>query len=128
MKRLNWEILPQGKIPWDILSNNLNPIVKRAREGNREMIWYRIHKINEYRPDFYAVGKAGFRGYIVFGFEDKNLYIFESIYHGNATYIFDNSWEELSKLSKAEILNKSLQKERIIHRINWINEIHKFLK
>jgi hypothetical protein len=117
--RLNWNVLPKGRMPWKELENNILPIVNRARKGNRPVIWDRIHTINKYGPDFLAIGKAGFNGYIVFGFEDKNLYIFESIFYGNASYIFDNNWEELSKKSKAEILDQDLQKSRIIHRANW---------
>ena len=117
--RLNWNVLPKGRMPWKELENTILPIVNRTPRGNRPIIWDRIHTISRYDPHFIAIGKAGFSGYIVFGFEDKNLYIFESIFYGNATYIFDKNWEELSKKSKAEILDENLQKSRMIHRANW---------
>jgi len=120
--KLNWDILPEGRMPWEKLQNTILPIVNKASEGKRPVIWDRIHNINKYGPDFQAIGKAGFDGYIVFGFENKSLYVFESIFYGNATYIFDKEWEELSKKSKAEILDNNLQKNRIIHRANWQSE------
>jgi hypothetical protein len=122
-KRLNWEILPKGPMPWDKLLENVGPIIKRA--PNHPVVLHRIHKINNFNPDFRAIGKAGFNGYIVFGFKKKGIYIFESMMYGNATYIFDENWEELSKKTKAEILDKNLQKYRIIHRANWDNEINR---
>ena len=49
----------------------------------------------------------------------------ESIHIDNATYIFDDDWEELSQLTKAEILDNNYQKDRIIHRKNWYKDIKK---
>ena len=50
---------------------------------------------------------------------DKNLYILECDHPNNATYVFDKKWEELSKLTKAEILNNQFHKCRIIHSSSW---------
>ena len=83
--------------------------------------------INEYNPDFIAYGSSGFRGYIVFGFCKKNLFFLESIFPNNATYIFESDWEELSKLTKSEILNHNLQKGRLIHNANWPTEFEKYM-
>jgi hypothetical protein len=59
----------------------------------------------------------------VFGFTDRSLYVLENSFAGNATYIFDKNWEELSQLTKAEILAEKLQKYRLIHRIHWRRNI-----
>ncbi len=92
------------------------------------MIEHRLEAINKYNPDFAAVGEAGFHGYIILGFKEKNLYTLESLYYGNATYVFGENWEELSKMTKAQVLNESLQKDRIIHREGWDNQIAKILE
>jgi hypothetical protein len=60
---------------------------------------------------------------MIFGFENKDFFILESIYTGNATYVLGENWEEISKLSKDEILNQDLHQERIIHYQNWESEI-----
>ena len=40
----------------------------------------------------------------------ENIYIFDSIIYGDATYIFENDWEKVSKLSKKEIIKNNLAK------------------
>lgn len=128
IRKLNWRILPVGKMPWEQLSKQLKPLVDLAKEGNRPFILHRLEKVYGYTPDFTAVGTAGFKGYVIFGFPNKNIYLCESIYYGNATYVFAEKWEDLSKRTKAEILSANLQKDRIIHRVNqWDKRIEKLL-
>ena len=64
----------------------------------------------------------------MFGYPDKNLYVLESYYPNNATYIFSKDWENISKCSKAEILNGNLQEHRFIHNNNWNESIKQILK
>ena len=127
IRRLNWRILPPGRWPWTRLEREIRPIIREADRGNRAMIEDRFRTINGYDPKFVAVGKAGFRGYIIFAFPSSKNYVLESIYPDNATYVFDSKWERLSKLTKAEVLNNSLQKARFIHRIGWHNKISHLL-
>lgn len=54
--------------------------------------------------------------------------VLESVYPNNVTYVFGKNWEELSKLTKAEILNGNLQDVRIIHNNNWQQEIRNMLE
>lgn len=124
IKQLNWRILPKGKRPWEKLVCEVKSVLDNAKKGNKPIILHRFEEINKKSPDFVAVGEAGFDGYIIFGFINKNTYILESIYTNNATYIFEKDWEELSKKTKAEILSNNLQKYRIIHRINWFDNIN----
>lgn len=128
VRRLNWRILPPGRRPWEQLNKELAPLIAQARKGNQVIIEHRLATINRHKPDFTAIGEAGFRGYIVFGFSKKNVYALESLYYGNATYIFGEDWEKLSKMTKAEILNESLQKDRVIHREGWEARTHNILK
>lgn len=127
IRRLNWRILPPGRYPWPKLKTEIAQILKDIKKGNQPVIEARLESINSYGPDFHAVGEAGFRGYVIFGFPQKNLFLLESMYFGNATYVFADNWESLSKRTKAEILNENLQKDRIIHREGWQQKIHKLL-
>ncbi|MDD5032157.1 MAG: hypothetical protein PHR36_03905 [Patescibacteria group bacterium] len=127
IKKLNWRILPSGEYPWKRLEKDLEPLIKQSERGNAGVTENRLKIINSYKPSLYAVGEAGFSGYIVMGFTERNLYLLESIYYGNATYIFEKDWRNLSKMTKAEILNKNLQKDRIIHREGWGEKIEKLL-
>lgn len=121
--RLNWELLPRGEMPWEQVKQSIEPLIKKAPKGVQPVLEYRLETINRLNPDFRAVGKGGFRGYIVHGFSNKNLYILESMYYGNATYVFGDSWEILSKRTKAEILNQHLQKDRIVHIKGWKQKV-----
>lgn len=125
---MNWKILPEGEMPWSQLQKHIKPILNKAKEGNKKFIRERIKTIKSYNPDFCAVGRGGFEGYIVFAFKDKATNVVESGFYGNATYIFGKDWEYLSRLTKKEILDEDLHKERIIHNKNWFNSIVKALK
>jgi uncharacterized ubiquitin-like protein YukD len=123
IKRVNWNILPKGKIPWDKLKEPLLRLLEKRSIENKEDSLKRFEYINGFSPDFVATGNGGFNDYVVFGFTDRNLYVLENSFAGNATYIFDKDWEELSQLTKAEILVEKLQKHRLIHRSNWRRNI-----
>ncbi len=123
IKRLNWQLLPPGKQPWE----KLEPLVRSAYEeepaGKSEVVTHRLEMINSFGPDFVAVGTHGFTGYLVFGFPAKGIHLLESIHLGNATYALGGDWEALSKRSKAELLEDNLHLWRIIHSARWAKEI-----
>lgn len=125
-ERLNWQVLPQGEQPWITLQPVLQPIIQR-RSTQPSVVTARLETINKYKPDFVAVGKGGFEGYVVFGFPKKNLFVLESANPNNATYVFDSNWRDLSQMTKAEILDASLQKDRLIHRKGWPQQVRKLL-
>ena len=127
LRRLNWRILPPGQYPWPRLKSQIDGLLQYISAGNRKVIEYRLEVLNSYGPAFYAVGQAGFRGYIVLGFPDRSLFVLESMYFGNATYVFAENWETLSKMTKAEILGQQLHVDRIIHRQGWQQRVHKVL-
>lgn len=126
--RLNWKVLPQGKYPWEKQKERLEPFLSRAKGKNREVIDKRLQSINKHEPDFTAIGQGGFSGYVIYGFTSLGLYVLESVAVNNATYVLNSNWEEVSKLSKAEILQNELHERRIIHAPGWYEEIDKLLK
>lgn len=127
IRRLNWSVLPPGNLPWEQFREQIQPIVNAAKKGNRGVIIRRLETINAYEPQFRAVGNGGFTGYIVMGFPKLNLYVCESIRYGNATYVFEEDWERLSQMSKAQILDENLQKARIVHTQGWPEGIRRLL-
>ncbi|WP_051827404.1 hypothetical protein [Metabacillus indicus] len=123
IKRLDWDVLPAGKMPWEHFKANLTPILDKKSKGKKKIVSERLETISEYKPDFHAIGKNGYRGYIIFGFTKLDLYIFETAEYGNATYIFEGNWEQLSQMSKAEIIAEKLHKHRLIHLDGWSSQI-----
>lgn len=53
--------------------------------------------------------------------------VLESIYLNNATYVFRDDWESLSKLSKSQIINGDVEYERVIHDSHWAENIGRIL-
>lgn len=116
---VNWDILPKGEYPWSSVKKTLVELTKEQTKTRSEMMIRNCEAIYAKHPDFVAYGRSGFKGYVVFGFTSRNIYILESVMPNNATYVLENDWEKISQLSKAEILSQDLHKDRIIHSKNW---------
>ncbi|MDR6966122.1 hypothetical protein J2X31_000115 [Flavobacterium arsenatis] len=125
--RKNWSVLPPGEYPFEEIEEHINQSLSVVRNRNSRVIKYRIQEVNNFTPNFIAVGTSGFTGYWIFGFPNKNIFILESVYPNNATYILGNNWELVSQLSKAEILRQDMQIARIVHRNTWLAEITNLL-
>lgn len=123
IKRVNWKLLPKGEYPFERVKQELKPVLQRVKRGKRSFIDKRLEKLNSFGPAYVAMGVGGFNGYVVMAYPDRNLYVLESLLYGNATYILNNDWESVSKLSKAEILNNNLHKARVIHRRSWFSQV-----
>lgn len=119
VKRLNWRVLPPGEFPFERAKRELADFLDRIEENVRQVVQSRIKSVTQYKPDFVAVGVGGFREYVVFGFQSRNIYVLESPTLGNATYVFKNNWAELSVLSKKEILDGALHEARLVHNHRW---------
>lgn len=116
---LNWRVLPAGEMPWTQLEQHLKPVLDIQKKGKRPVVEHRLKEINRYSPTFVAVGHGGFTGYVIFGFRKIGLYVLECARYGNATYILEEDWKELSRLTKAEILNQKRHKVRLVHIPSW---------
>jgi hypothetical protein len=64
---------------------------------------------------------------LIYGFEECNNVVLEANDINNATYILDNNWREISKLTKAQILKSKLCKKRIIHNKSWHSVVKKYV-
>ncbi|MGV7003761.1 hypothetical protein [Desulfovibrio sp. QI0442] len=128
LNRLQWEILPKGKYPWEKAKISLEKFTATLPTSQREVITHRIQKISKFVPDFIATGTGGFRGYFVYGFSKKKTFIMESLYLGNATYVFGDDWLNISMLTKNDIIQGKLSLARIIHDRGWEKKISELLR
>ena len=126
IKRVNWEILPHGEYPWPKLSEIIGNL-KSNKPNTYKRQTHTMEKILRYKPSQVIIGLGGFNGYIIMAFEEKHIYVVENPLYGNATYIFEDNWEEFSKLTKSEIINNNLMKCRYEHRSGWENKIENLL-
>ncbi|WP_052190890.1 hypothetical protein [Chitinibacter sp. ZOR0017] len=127
IKKLNWAILPEGEHPFERVESFVDKIASDMSDGDKKVVGYRISTILSHKPDFVAVGRGGFHGYVVMGFAKKNLFVLESPIFGNATYVFDGEWEDVSKLTKKQILTNQLHKFRFVHSSKWRADIRQIL-
>lgn len=125
---VNWDILPKGEYPWSTVKETLGNLTKGHTKTRTEMMLRNCEAIYAEHPGFVAYGRSGFKGYAVFGFTERNLYILESVMPNNATYVLENDWETISQLSKAEILSQELHKARIVHSENWQKNFDKIME
>jgi hypothetical protein len=121
----NWKILPKGEKIWNAFNNHTT---EQLSESEHFLINERFNYINSLNPDKIYQGLGGYTDYLVFAFTELNLFIFDSIIYGDAMYIFKNDWENVSKLTKKEILQENLAEERIVHNRQWKKKLNKYFK
>lgn len=127
VKRLNWEIFPQGRVPWTQVKEEIDRVTEKASASVKPVIRARVQAVEQYGPDFAAIGRAGFDGYWVFGFTKHDLYVLESQMLDNATYVLDADWQVVSQLTKAEVINSDLAVARLIHDGSWAEKLNQVL-
>lgn len=126
--RLNWDVLPRGHYPWATLQELVRPKIERLAHTAKPVIEHRLEVVSRYPHEFVAIGRAGFAGYVVFGFPTLGIYVLECTHEGNATYIFGNDWEQLSQMSKAEVLSDGRHLHRLIHTRNWRQHLAELMR
>lgn len=129
VRRLHWQLLPPGKSPWESAKPALEKMVERAPAGNQGVLRARLTAVGEKKPDFVAIGVGGFEGYTVFGFARERLCVLECPQVNNATYVLPmESWESVSQLTKAQILDANAHKARIVHTRTWFDALDEVLR
>ena len=128
LKVLQWEILPPGKYPWEKAKDYLEKHFNGHGSKDSQRILKHHKAITKHEPEFMAIGKDGFSGYVVYGYPNNDLFIFESNQLDNATYIFNRNWEELSKMTKRDLILNNLYLYRYIHNPDWEEKIDLLMK
>lgn len=128
VSKLYWSILPPGVYPWERIRDQIKASLDKQAPKALAAALNRFEKINTLKPDSTAVGNGGYKGYVVFGFSELKLFVLECQKPDNAIYIFGEEWQALSQLTKAEILDNKLHKQRVIHTENWFRDLQAALK
>ncbi|MBP6818097.1 MAG: hypothetical protein KBC46_02205 [Ferrovibrio sp.] len=127
ISRINWRMLPPGEYPWSKLEPLIKHAVRRLSDRSKYVISDRQETIMQFCPDKIFIGEGGFSDYLAYIFTPKNLVILESIRLDNALYVFGSDWMAISQLSKAEVLNEGVHKDRIVHGKGWKTRLAKIL-
>lgn len=128
-KTLDFDVLPKGQLSDD----SIDLLIEGARRSlpkEEDVTAYskRLKVIQEYNPEVIAKGPNGFFGYIVFEFKELEIVLLESMYMGNATYVFDiRNYENIIAKNKQDVLNNNLALRRFFHYNNWEDSIRAYL-
>jgi hypothetical protein len=125
-----WEVLPPGEHPFSKILSYFEQLKSTGYITAYDI--ERLQKIYSLKPTKILRGRKShaddFRGYIIFYFRESRLAVLDSPLIGNAIYAIKEDWEELSKLSKAELLRYHPTKvTRIIHSGNWFTRLKQVL-
>jgi hypothetical protein len=121
--QVEWELLPPGTANLDsnikyLLGKHRNPSQKLA-----DVYADRIEFFDSLKPKQYITGNDKFNRYFGALLED-DMVILENSSYGNAIYIFFENWQELSKLSRVELLSSTNKDfERVTHYGKWKNRV-----
>lgn len=122
---VGWEIFPPGTMDrtFSVITQRLrNPSPERQRE-----IQKRANVLNRLHPTEYIVGNGMNSRYFGAKF-GENIVVFENIDYGNALYILFDNWQEISQMSRIDILKRHERDFiRIIHKDGWEKALKRHL-
>lgn len=123
---VNWDIFPPGSRDDDLLR-----IIGPRKDVSAELVKRvedRYGFLMKLNPKEIIQGTSGMRNYFGAKFND-HLVVFENRDYGNAMYLLFEDWESLSKLSRAEIQNRSDDEYiRIPHGKHWKRDVEAVIK
>lgn len=114
---VSWEILPPGEIEQNI--TRILTDIKSSDPKLRQKLTDRFKFLSSMKPRNFVQGTSRFQRYFGAQFAD-DLVVFENVAYGNAIYIMFQNWEELSKISRVDLLSSASQEFiRIRHTKTW---------
>lgn len=122
---VGWEIFPPGT-----RENTLSFIFSRMRNKSPERqheITSRMDVLDGLHPTEYIYGEGMDSRYFGAKF-GENIVAFENVDYGNALYILFDNWQEISKMSRIDILKRHERDFiRIIHKKGWESALKRHL-
>lgn len=103
-----------NKVFSEITKSLRNPSPKRQRENQK-----RGNILDSMHPTEYIRGKGMNSRYFGAKFGD-NIVAFENMDYGNAVYILFDNWQEISQMSRIDIMKRHERDFiRVIHKKGW---------
>lgn len=125
--RANWVMLPPGEHPWERIEAHIGYVFAGKTPSVAKAVLDRQKVILAHKPAVTWRGLGGFSDYVAYIFPDRGLVVLESVYYGNALYVLGETWEDLSKLTKAQIIQHQLAERRIVHSKSWVQHLNEAL-
>jgi len=118
-RRIAWDIFPPGRRDF---RRELERRLSSSDVMTRDRILARADVIEGLEPVQYVLGAGLNSNYYGALFAD-DLVVFENLDYGNATYVLYRNWEQLSQLSRTDLLRGDAEYDRLIHGNSWQNGI-----
>ena len=125
IQRVDWELLPSGSVDRALAQLATRPGVSAER---MRVAGERLRTLDRLGHDGFIVGTGRFSNYFGAKFGQR-LVALENLEYGNALYVFEENWEELSKVSRSELIQRrDPQVHRIPHLPGWQSAIRQLLR
>lgn len=124
VKEIFWDLLPQGEWKTEGLIKTFKDYGWSKDEFDESRLTQIIKIL---KPTICYIGKEKFQGYVVFGFDSSEKVVLECPKYGNAIYIIEDNWQEITKLSKWEARQLS-QVTVIRHSDTWFERLKENLE
>ncbi len=128
IRNVNWSLLPSGRYPWSQVRQHVAETLESRDPDASAPVLSRHEILAAFGPDEVYIGERGFRAYVAYIFSIRGLAVLESAMLDNATYVFDLDWHRVSQMTKAEILEGNLHRDRFIHTRTWQDRINRLLQ
>ncbi len=124
VQKLPWKFFPQDQWTVEQIVKEFGKYVSNNEILDETRIWKIYDNLN---PSDCYIGQDGFNRYIAFCFNWTDKVVLECPIYGNAIYIINGEWKEITKLSKWKA-RSSHQVTVIRHSTNWFNRLKNNLK
>lgn len=125
IQSVEWELLPKGS------ADRVLARLGRHREIDAERLKVateRLNVLDRLDHDGFIVGTGKFARYFGVKFGQR-LVALENLEYGNALYVFEENWEQLTRLSRTELIRRrDPSVHRVPHLPGWQSAIRKFVR
>lgn len=125
LQSVDWELIPPGSVD-RVLARQAK--TRTATAEQLEVASDRLKVLERPNHNGSIVGHGKFARYFGAKFGEK-LLVLENLGYGNAMYVFEENWEELTKLSRTGLIKRrDPQVYRLPHLPGWQSAIRKLLR
>lgn len=127
IRNVHWTILPPDRDQFEELRNYYS--VYEAAKDDVRIDYDRIKKTLGLKPRFIYRGANEFSGYCAYLFSMMNGAVLECPVVGNAIYVIEGDWRQLSKMTKSQLLTNQRERvTRIVHAGDWFFSLREHIK
>lgn len=123
---LNWEIFPPESV--DDIIRIMQSSRRSADPDKSAVIQQRLKFFGSLSPKQLLRGVGGLNQYVGAVLDD-DLVVFENVRKGNALYVLYEDWQQISKLSRRDILRSTdIKYDRFEHTARWVERVKSHLQ